>query len=92
MSRQLNVRVSETFARTLERVARQTGRPMAAVLEAIGTPALEEAEADARFEAEAFAAWEAYQLDGQAGKVEELEAIFKAGIAKAGAAARRRKR
>jgi len=84
--------VSDAFVRTLERVARQTGRPMAAVLEAIGTPALEEAEADARFEAEAFAAWEAYQLDGRAGEVEELEAIFKAGIARARTAARRRPR
>jgi len=53
MSRQLNLRVSDAFARTLERVAKRTGRPMAAVLEAVGTPALEAAEEDARFEAEA---------------------------------------
>ncbi len=35
MSRQLNLTVSDEFARKLERVARSTGQPMAAVLEAL---------------------------------------------------------
>jgi predicted transcriptional regulator len=92
MSRQLNVRVSEAFARTLERVARRTGRTMAAVLEAVGTPALEAAEEDARFEIEAFEAWEAFQLSGEAVDVPSLEALFTSARTRARAAARRRTR
>lgn len=64
MTRQLNLRVSDEFAERLERLARRVGRPMAAVLEAIGTPAIEAAEADAQFEAETLVAWEDYQLTG----------------------------
>jgi predicted transcriptional regulator len=64
MSRQFNLRVSDEFAERLERLARRTGRSMAAVLEVVGTPALEAAEADAEFEDEAFVAYEAYQLTG----------------------------
>lgn len=90
MSRQLNVRVSDAFARTLERVARRTGRPMAAVLEAVGTPALEAVEEDARFEAEALEAWEAYQLDGETVSAEAMAVSFKTARARAGA--RRRPR
>jgi predicted transcriptional regulator len=92
MSRQLNVRVSDAFARTLERVSRRTGRPMAAVLEAVGTPALEAAEDDARFEAEALEAWEAYQLAGEAVDVPALDALFAAARTRARAAARSRSR
>jgi len=84
MSRQLNVRVSDAFARTLERVARRTGRPMAAVLEAVGTPALEAAEDDARFEAEALEAWEAYQLAGEAVGARVLDALFASARRRAG--------
>ncbi len=92
MSRQLNVRVSDAFARTLDRVARRTGRTMAAVLEAVGTPALEAAEADALFEAEAFEAWEAYQLTGEAIEARELDALFARAKKKALGAERRRTR
>lgn len=92
MSRQLNVRVSEAFARTLERVAKRTGRPMAAVLEAVGTPALEAAEEDARFETEALEAWEAYQLSGETVDAPALEALFRSARARARAEARRRLR
>ena len=92
MSRQLNVRVSEAFAKTLERVARRTGRPMAAVLEAVGAPALEAAEEDARFEAEAFEAWEAYQLSGEGVDAGALEGLFTAARTRARAAAGRRPR
>jgi len=76
MSRQLNLRVSDEFAEHLERLARRLGRPMAAVLEAVGTPAIEAAEADARFEAEALAAWEEYQLTGACVTAETLDASF----------------
>jgi len=92
MSRQLNVRVSDEFARRLERIAKQTGRPMAAVLEAVGTPALEAAEEDARFEAEALEAWEAYQLSGEAVAAPALDRLFVAARVQARAAARRRPR
>jgi predicted transcriptional regulator len=92
MSRQLNVRVSDAFARTLERVAKRIGRPMAAVLEAIGAPALEAAEEDARFEAEALDAWEAYQLEGEAVAGPALAALFASARSRARAAARRRSR
>ena len=77
MSRQLNLRVSDEFAEHLERLARRLGRPMAAVLEAVGTPAIEAAEADARFEAEALAAWRRiYQLTGACVTAETLDASF----------------
>ena len=92
MSRQLNVRVSDAFVQQLERVAKRTGRPMAAVLEAIGTPALEAAEADARFEADAFEAWEQYQLDGETVGMKALDQLFTGARAKARAASRRRAR
>ena len=45
MSRQLNLRVSDEFAAKLERLSRRCGRPMASVLESVGTPAIEAAEA-----------------------------------------------
>lgn len=76
MSKQLNLRVSDEFAASLERLARRLGRPMAAVLESVGSPAIEAAELDARFEAEALAAWEEYQLTGTAVSVDELENSF----------------
>jgi predicted transcriptional regulator len=78
MGSQLNLRVSDEFARKLERLARSTGQPMAAVLEAVSTPALDEAEADARFEAEALEAWEAYQLTGEAVETRALDGLFSA--------------
>lgn len=92
MSRQLNLRVSDEFARKLERVARRSGQPMAAVLEAVGSPALDDAEADARFEAEALEAWEAYQLTGESVGGDALDGLFDAAAAKARTAARRRPR
>jgi predicted transcriptional regulator len=76
MSRWLNLRVSDEFARKLERVARRSGQPMAAVLEAVATPALDAAEADARFEDEALEAWEAYQLTGDSVSVGALHRAF----------------
>lgn len=78
MSRQLNLRVSDRFAESLDRVARRLGKPMASVLEAIGTPALEKAEEDAIFETEALEAWEAYQMTGihlEGSAVEEMFAV-----------------
>lgn len=92
MSRQLNLRVSDDFAKKLERVARRTGKPMAALLESVGTPALDEAEADARFEAEALVAWEEYQLTGKSVSVEEIDALFADARRRARTPGRRRSR
>lgn len=76
MSRQLNLRVSDDFVERLERLSRRVGRPMAAVLEAVGTPAIEAAEADAQFEAESLVAWEEYQLTGEHVSAEAIDGIF----------------
>ncbi len=92
MSRQLNLRVSDEFARKLERVARSTGKPMAAVLESVGTPALDAAEADARFEAEALTAWEEYQLTGDSVTAKAIDGLFDDAMTRARAAAKRRSR
>jgi predicted transcriptional regulator len=92
MSRQLNLRVSDEFARKLERVARNTGRPMAAVLESVGTPALDAVEADARFEADALESWEEYQLNGTSVPAEAIDALFGEALVRAKAAAKRRAR
>jgi predicted transcriptional regulator len=92
MSRQLNLRVSDEFAEKLERVARKVGRPMAAVLESVGTPALDAAEADAQFEAEALAAWEEYQLTGTHVAPGEIDALFAEALARAETAAKNRGR
>jgi predicted transcriptional regulator len=92
MSRQLNLRVSDEFARKLERVARTTGQPMAAVLESVGTPALDAAEADARFEAEALAAWEEYELSGASVSAAAIGGLFGDAMIRARAPAKRRSR
>lgn len=83
MSRQLNLRVSDQFAEKLDRVARRLGRPMAAVLETIGTPALEAAEEDTLFEADALAAWEEYQLTGIHLKAAAIEGMFDSALNRA---------
>ena len=83
MSRQLNLRVNDEFAERLERLARRLGRPMAAVLEAVGTPAIETAEADLQFEAEALAAWEEYELTGNHIPVETVDELFTTALSRA---------
>ena len=83
MKRQLNVRVDEEFIARLEGLSRKTGRPMGATLEAIGLPAIEEAEADLQFEADALAAWEEYELTGVHVTTEELASLFDAALARA---------
>jgi hypothetical protein len=89
MSRQLNLPVGDPFARKLERVARSTGKPMSAGLGSIGTPALDAAEADARFEAEALAAWEVYQLTGASVSGPSIDGLFEDALARARSAFRR---
>jgi len=91
MSRQLNLRVSDEFADQLERLSRRIGRPMAAVLEAVGTPALESAEEDAQFEADAMAAWETYQLEGTHLTADKIDALFEEAVSKAGSVASKRR-
>lgn len=83
MSRQLHLRVSDQFAERLDRVARRFGQPMAAVLESLGTPALEAAEADAIFEAEALAAWEEYQLTGTTVTAATIDEMFSSALDRA---------
>jgi predicted DNA-binding protein len=83
MTRQLNLRVENEFAERLERLSRKLGKPMAVVLEAIGRPAIEAAEADLQFEAEALAAWEEYQLTGAHVTAENVDALFDDALARA---------
>lgn len=90
MSRQLNLRVSDEFAERLEKLSRRVGRPMAAVLESVGTPALEAAEADAQFEAEALAAWEEYQLSGKHVAGATIDTMFADALVRARSVAERR--
>lgn len=90
MSRQLNLRVNDEFAERLEKLSKRLGRPMASVLEAIGNPALEAAEADLQFEAEAFAAWEEYQLTGTHVTAENIDALFDNALRRASSAAAKR--
>lgn len=76
MLRQLNLRVNDDFAKRLERLSRLTGRTMSSLLETLGTPVLDEAEADIHFEDEALAAWEEYQLTGVHVTAKEIDALF----------------
>jgi predicted transcriptional regulator len=84
MTKQLNLRVDESFAATLERLASNLGRPMAAVLETIGRPALDAAEADLQFEADALLAWEEYELTGIHVSLTEIESMFETSLVRAG--------
>ena len=90
MTRQLNLRVSDEFAERLERLARRVGRPMASVLESVGTPAIEEAEADAQFEAETLVAWEEYQLSGVHVSVPTIDDMFTEALTRAESVAKSR--
>ncbi len=91
MTRQLNLRVDDEFAERLERLSKTLGRPMAAVLEAIGTPAIEAAEADIQFEAEALAAWEEYELTGICESSERLDELFDHALLRAKAVAEKQR-
>jgi len=91
MSRQLTLRVSDDFAERLERFSRRVERPMATVLETIGISALESAEADAQFEEEALAAWEAFQLTGERVTGAAIDGLFEDALAKANSVAAARK-
>lgn len=91
MTRQLNVRVDEEFAARLEALAKTVGRPMGAVLEAVGGPAIEAAVADIQFEAEALTAWEEYELTGICQPAEEIDDLFDQAHARAKAVAQRNK-
>lgn len=91
MTRQLNLRVSDEFAESLERLSRRVGRPMAAVLESVGTPAIEAAEADAQFEAETLLAWEDYQLSGAHVSATTIDDMFTEALTRAESVAKSRK-
>lgn len=92
MTRQLNLRVDDEFAERLERLSKKMGRSMASVLEAVGSPAIEAAEADLQFESEALAAWEDYELTGTHVPAAALHALFDEALDRARAVAEKQKR
>lgn len=67
----------------LERLSLRVGRPIPAVLAIAGTPAIETADADAQFEAEALAAWEEYQPYGEHVTMAEMDDIIVEALARA---------
>jgi len=83
MTRQLNLRVDDEFAERLERLSRKMGRSMAAVLEAVGSPAIEAVEADIQFETEALEAWEEYQLTGTHVTAGDINDLFEDALCRA---------
>jgi len=83
MTKQLNLRVDESFAAAIERLAKKLNRPMASVLESVGWPAIEAAEADLQFEADALIAWEEYELTGACVAPTEIETLFANSLQKA---------
>lgn len=91
MTRQLNLRVDDEFAERLETLSKQIGRPMGAVLEAIGTPAIEAAQADIKFEAEALAAWEEFELTGICEPAEKIDTLFDHALARAKAVSEKKR-
>lgn len=90
MAKQLNLRVDESFAASLERLSQKLGRSMASVLEAIGKPAIDAAEADLQFEADALLAWEEYELTGVHVSAESIESLFEDAHQKATLSAKKR--
>lgn len=92
MTRQLNLRVDDLFAEAIERLSQATGRPMSSVLEAIGWPAIEAAEEDLKFEADALAAWQEYELTGEHVTSDQIESLFDKALDKAEVEHRRNKR
>lgn len=91
MTRQLNLRVDDKFAERLAALSKKIGRPMGAVLETIGAPAIEAAEADIQFEAEALAAWEEYELTGICEPAAKIDALFDHALARAKAVAEKKR-
>ena len=83
MNKQLNLRIDEEFIARLESLSKKLGRPMAATLVSIGLPAIEEAEAELQFEADALDAWEEYELTGTYVSSEDIESMFEAARTKA---------
>lgn len=83
MSRQLNLRVNDEFANKLERLSKRTGRSMASVLEAVAGQAIESAEEDIQFEAQALKAWEDYELTGVRVSSDDIDSMFDSALTKA---------
>jgi predicted transcriptional regulator len=92
MTRQLNLRVNDLFADAIERLSQATGRPMSSVLEAVGWPAIEAAEEDLKFEADALAAWQEYELTGEHVTSDQIESLFDKALDKAAVAHKRNKK
>ena len=83
MTKQLNLRVDESFAAAIERLAKKLDRPMASVLETVGWPAIKAAEADLQFEADALVAWEEYELTGVYVASADIESLFDTSLQRA---------
>jgi len=91
MTRQLNLRVNDLFADAVERLSQATGRPMSSILETVGWPAIEAAEEDLKFEADALAAWQEYELTGEHVTSDQIESLFDKALDKAAAHKRNKK-
>jgi len=92
MTRQLNLRVNDLFAEAIERLSKATGRPMSSVIETVGWPAIEAAEEDLKFEADALAAWQEYELTGKHVTSDQIESLFDKALDRAAEAHKRIKK
>ena len=91
MTRQLNLRVNGLFADAVERLSQATGRSMSSILETVGWPAIKAAEEDLKFEADALAAWQEYELTGEHVTSDQIESLFDKALDKAAAHQRNKK-
>jgi hypothetical protein len=64
---------------------------MSSVLETVGWPAIEAAEEDLKFEAEALAAWQEYELTGVHVTSDQVEGLFDKALDRAAVAHERNK-
>lgn len=80
---QLNVRVSDSFAEKIRSFSKREKLDLGALVESICTQAIEEAEADKRFEDESVEAWQAYMETGTSIDQHQIEARFEAALARA---------
>lgn len=80
---QLNVRVSDEFAEKIRSFSKREKLDLGALVESVCTQAIEEAEADKRFEDESVEAWQTYMESGISVDQGQIQARFEAALAKA---------
>jgi hypothetical protein len=80
---QLNVRVSDGFAEKIRTFSKREKLDLGALVESVCTQAIEEAEADKRFEDESVEAWQIYMESGISVEQGQIKARFEAALAKA---------